>query len=86
MEDLTYSINNIRMLEVIEINTGIKLGFIKDLKIDVENYKIVSIILADNKGGWFGKNKDIEIEWDKVRKIGLDVLLIEDDYIEENFI
>ncbi|MHC1683277.1 MAG: YlmC/YmxH family sporulation protein [Clostridiaceae bacterium] len=85
MELPVHSINNIRMLEVIEINSGMKLGFIKDLKIDVENYKIISIILPNNKSGWFGKSKDIEIEWDKVRKVGVDVLLVEDNYVEEDF-
>lgn len=85
MEAPIYSINSLRMLEVIEINSGAKLGFIKDLKIDVENYKIISIIIPNNNVGWFGKTNDIEIEWDKVRKIGVDVLLIEDNYIEEDF-
>lgn len=85
MEIPIHSINNIKMLEVIEINSGAKLGFVKDLKIDVENYKIISIILPNNKVGWFGKNKDIEIEWEKVRKIGIDVILIEDNYIDEDF-
>jgi YlmC/YmxH family sporulation protein len=72
-----YSIENLRSMEIIDINTGTKLGFIKDFKIDCSEYKIISIILPAPKMSWFGKNEDIELPWEKVKKVGIDVLLVD---------
>ena len=44
-EEMLHSINAMRTMEIIDINTGRKLGFIKDIKIDCNENKIVSIIL-----------------------------------------
>ena len=44
-----YSINNLRVMEVIDINTGAKIGFIRDFKIDCDNYKIEAILLPIQK-------------------------------------
>ncbi len=80
-----HSINNLKMMEVVEINTGVKLGFIKDLKIDCINYKVLSIILPSQKISWFNRDNFIELPWDRVRKIGVDVVLVEcDDKFELN--
>ncbi|WP_329603971.1 YlmC/YmxH family sporulation protein [Clostridium hydrogenum] len=80
-----YSINNLKSMEIIDINTGTKLGFIKDLKIDVENYKILALTIPDSKGSkFFSKNDDIEIKWDKIKKIGVDVILIDGDNLFDN--
>lgn len=80
-----HSINNLKMMEVIEINTGVKLGYIKDFIIDCKNYKVKSIILPSQKLSWFNKDNFIELPWEKVRKIGVDVVLVEGfDKIELN--
>ncbi|MCT8976904.1 YlmC/YmxH family sporulation protein [Clostridium sp. CX1] len=76
-EKSLYSLGNLRAMEIIDINTGTKLGFIKDLKIDCDEYKIISIILPSQKMSWFGKSEDIEVPWENVKKIGVDVLLID---------
>lgn len=80
-----HSVNNLRTMEVIDINTGTKLGFIKDLKIDTENYKVLAMIIPGSKSArWFSKNEDIEIVWDKIRKIGVDVILVDGDNLFDN--
>lgn len=71
-----YSINNLKMMEVIDISTGTKLGYIKDLVIECNEYKILSILIPREKNGWFSKNSDFEIEWDKITKIGTDIILV----------
>lgn len=71
-----YSINNLKMMEVIDISTGTKLGYIKDLVIECNEYKILSILIPREKNGWFSKNNDFEIEWDKITKIGTDIILV----------
>ena len=86
METSMYSIGNLRSMEVIDIKSGTKLGYIRDIKIDCDNYNIISLVLPSQKTVWFGKNDTIEIEWSKVRKIGIDVILIDGSdltYIKE---
>lgn len=78
-----YSLSNLRTMEIIDVNTGAKLGFIKDLKIDCEENKILSIILPPqtDKISLFTKSEDIELSWDNVKKIGIDVLLVDGENI-----
>lgn len=81
-EKSLHSLGNLRTMEIIDINTGAKLGFIKDLKIDCDESRIISIILPAHRSAWFGKNDDIEIPWKSVNKIGVDVVLVDgDEYI-----
>ena len=77
MESLMYAINNLRQMEIIDINSGSKMGYIKDLRIDCEEYRIISILLPTQKSSWFNKNNSVEISWEKVKKIGVDVILVD---------
>lgn len=79
-----YAINSLKMMEVIDINSGSKLGYIKDLKIDCDVYRVISIVLPSHeKSGWFNKSSDIEIPWENIRKIGVDVILVDGEgYID----
>lgn len=77
-----YSINSIKSMEVIDINTGSKLGFISDLKIDCENHKVLSIIIPIQKNSWFNKQSALEIPWEKIYKVGIDVILVEGNEID----
>lgn len=81
MEENLSSINGMKTMEVIDINTGSKIGFIKDIKLDKEARKVMSIILPGEVKGWFGKSNDIEIPWSKIIKVGIDVILV--DYNED---
>lgn len=74
-----YSIHDLKSMEVIDVNTGSKLGFIRDLIIDCENYKILSLIIPKMKDSWFSRNNNIEIEWKDVVKVGTDVILVKLD-------
>lgn len=79
---ILYSVNAIRSMEVIDICTGSKLGFIRDFKFNVIEQKLISIILPAPVKSWFSKEADIEIPWDKVVKIGVDVLLVDGSDIQ----
>lgn len=77
MEVSLYSVGNLRNMEVIEITSGAKIGFIKDMKVDCSEFKIISLLLPNQKLSWFSKNDYLEIPWEKVIKIGIDVILVE---------
>lgn len=79
---LLHSLNALRTMEVIDIKTGTKIGYIKDFVIDIKESKVVSILLPGMAKGWFGKDEDIEIPWSKVKKAGIEVVLVDSTDIE----
>lgn len=76
-EEKLYSINAMKNMEVVEMNSGARLGYIRDIKIDYDNKKIISIILPSESKGWFNKGEDLDIVWSKVFKVGKDVILVD---------
>lgn len=81
-ELLLHSLNALRTMEVIDMKTGTKIGFVKDFVIDIKESKVVSILLPGLAKGWFGKEEDIEIPWNKVKKAGVEVILVDSTDIE----
>ncbi|WP_160693080.1 YlmC/YmxH family sporulation protein [Clostridium sp. C2-6-12] len=76
MELELHSLNALRNMEVIDILTGTKIGFVKDFKIDCNENKIVSLILPGEIKTWFAKEEETEILWKDIIKIGRDVILV----------
>ena len=76
MESELHTINAMRNMEVIDVLTGAKIGFIKDFKIDCDTNRIISLILPGEIKSWFGKEEVKEIPWSNIVKIGLDVILV----------
>lgn len=70
---------DLRQKEVINVCDGKKIGFIVDIDIDTDVGKIKSLILPAISKGFniFLRSDDIEIPWEKVKKIGQDVILVE---------
>lgn len=80
-------ISDLRMREVINVMNGKKLGLIKDIEIDLEAGRIRSVVLPGNGKllGIFGRNDDVVVPWQKIKKLGMDVILVElADYTETN--
>lgn len=76
MELELQSLNAMRNMEVIDILTGTKIGFIKDFKIDCDENKIIALIMPGEVKSWFGKEDEKEIPWKDIIKIGTDVILV----------
>lgn len=79
---ILYSVNAIRSMEVVDISTGSKLGYVRDYKVDLSTNKVVSLFLPSNSKGWFTREEDIEIPWEKIVKIGVDVLIVDASSIQ----
>jgi len=78
-------ISDLRMREVINVTNGKKLGLIKDIEIDLDAGRIRSVVLPGNGRvlGFFGRNDDVVVPWQKIKKLGMDVILVElSDYTE----
>ncbi len=70
---------DLRAKEVINICDGRRLGNIIDLIIDCVCARVVGIVVPCDKGffNFFKANQDIFIPWNRICKIGKDVILVE---------
>jgi sporulation protein, YlmC/YmxH family len=76
----------LREREVVNILDGRRLGLASDLEIEAETGRIKAIVVpGPGKFLWlFGKSEDFVIPWEKIIKIGVDVILVEaPDYVSE---
>lgn len=73
------SISELKDKEVINISDGSRLGTIADVEINLETGKLVSVILPGSYKfmGFLGKEDDLVIRWEDIKKIGDDVIIIE---------
>lgn len=77
--------SELRQREVINILDGKRLGFVTDLDIDLNEGRIKSIIIPSQNRvfGFFTRAGDYIIPWEKIKKIGSDVILVElSDFLE----
>lgn len=73
--------SDIRQKEVINITDGRRLGFVADVEINFEDGRIESIIVPTGGKlfGLIGKDNEIVIPWERVKRIGEDIVLVEMD-------
>ena len=75
-------ISDLRAREIVNIVDGRRLGMIKDIEIDMEEGRVTAFILPGDGGGgkflgFLGKEEELVVPWDKIKKIGMDVILVE---------
>ena len=65
--------------EVININNGKRLGYVQDVCADLETGMITSIIVPGSNKimSFFNQNNDIVIQWQNIKCIGDDLILVE---------
>lgn len=80
-------ISELRLLDIVNIKDGRRLGPIKDLDLDLERGVVKGIVVpgASRSWGFFGggRTEDIMVPWDRVKKIGVDVILVDAQDIPE---
>ena len=72
------SLESIKLKEVIDIETGERLGYIDDAEFDLANSQITALVIYGRKKflGLFGKEDNINIPCANIKVIGDDVILI----------
>lgn len=77
-------IGDLRYKEVINVNTGLRLGYVGDAVFDTRAGRMIALVVpgAYKVMGLFGKAEDYIIPWDAIRRIGDDIILVEDDHTE----
>lgn len=71
--------SELKQKEVININDGRRLGLVSDMEINMETGNLEAIVIpAGGKFlGLFSKENDIVINWTNIKKIGVDVILVD---------
>lgn len=77
--DNMIKISDLRARDVVNILDGKKLGNIIDIDLDLENGRVISLVLPGRTRGFsiFSKREDIVVPWNKIIRIGRDVVLVE---------
>lgn len=73
-------VGELQKKEVIDISTGKRLGFLYDIEVDIENGCLGSVIVPEKSRffGLFGKYEEHVIPFDKIVKVGDDIILVKD--------
>lgn len=74
-------ISDLRVRDVVNVRDGKKLGNVSDLELDLEQGRITALVVPGPGRflGIFGRYKDYVIPWEKIIRIGVDVILVELD-------
>jgi len=71
--------SELRLLDVVNVVDGRKLGYVYDVDVDVDTGRIRALLVPGEGRRWlalFGRRPDVAIPWKRVRKIGVDVILV----------
>ncbi|QUG85313.1 YlmC/YmxH family sporulation protein [Bacillus nitratireducens] len=76
-------ISEFQMKDVVNISDGKRLGNIGDIDFDIDTGKIRAVIISKQTRmlGLFGKEVEFVIPWEKIMKIGEDVILVRVDNV-----
>ncbi|AZO95102.1 YlmC/YmxH family sporulation protein [Iocasia frigidifontis] len=72
--------SELKMKDVIDVKNGKKLGYIDDVDIELEQGRIRAFIIPSHNNkilSFFSKKQDLIINWNEIKKIGEDVILVE---------
>jgi YlmC/YmxH family sporulation protein len=71
--------SDFRQKEVINIRDGRRLGVIVDMEFDLQAGRITAIVVPGSNRwmGLFKGEQDLVIPWEKIKKIGDDVILVD---------
>ena len=71
--------SELRQKDIINIPDGRRLGVIGDLELDLDHGAVTALVVAGSVRlfGFFGKDRDLTIPWDRIVRIGEDVILVD---------
>ncbi|ACV64776.1 sporulation protein, YlmC/YmxH family [Desulfofarcimen acetoxidans DSM 771] len=77
-----FKISDLARRDIINLSDGSRLGPVKDIHIDSAAGNVVALVLKTPKKKYMGlmsAGQDIVVPWDKIRKIGVDAVLVDVD-------
>ena len=68
---------DLRHLEIVNLCDGARLGYATDFEFDIEDARILALVVGGNCGLFgFGKEDDLIIPWNLIECIGEDTILV----------
>lgn len=78
-----FKISDLTRRDIINIIDGAKLGPVKDMHIDPDTGTIQALVLqGPKKFGLLSVGGDIVIPWSKIKKFGVDAVLVEVEHVQ----
>lgn len=76
---MEFKISDLGLRDIVNLVDGAKLGPVKDVHIDLETGKVLSLVLSGNRKyfGLLSAGGDVMVPWEKIKKIGVDTVLVE---------
>ena len=76
---MTSYFSDLRYKEVIDIHTGLRLGYVCDLEFDDAEGRLVSLVTPGRSKffGLLGREDDYVLPWGCIVRIGGDIILVE---------
>ena len=73
-------IAELRYKEVISVTDGSRFGYVGDMEVDLESGKVRALVVPGRLRlfGLLGREEDRYIPWDRVRRFGEDIILVEE--------
>ena len=70
---------DLRQKEIVNISDGARYGFVSDMEIDTVEGTIKALIVPGPGRvlGVFGRDQEYRIPWEKIQKIGDDIILVD---------
>lgn len=74
-----FKISDLRNKDIVNLADGRKLGPVRDIEVDMEQGRVTAIVMPGGSRffGIFVKNEENIIPWQKIKKIGVDVVLVD---------
>lgn len=75
-----FKVSDLTRRDIVNLADGAKLGAIKDIHIDPSTGSVTAFVLqGPRRFGLLAAGRDILLPWSKIKKIGIDTVLVELD-------
>lgn len=73
--------DSLRDKEVINVKDGGRIGFVCDVEVDTQEARLTAVVVYGKLRlfGLLGREEDRYIPWDRVRRFGEDIILVEQE-------
>ena len=76
--------SDLRCKEVIDVHSGLRLGYVCDAEFDDAEGRLVSLVTPGRARwfGLFGREDDYVLPWSSIVRVGSDIILIEAEKLQ----